>query len=121
MSETVSEHQVRVYEYAKVRAGGWFTIQELSTDANIPDASAKSHAVRFEEMGIFDRMRAAPAHLFRLSEFAATRDAKAVRRLDAAIPVFAERRHDRLQRELHALGMRQHHGHMGHVSHPVII
>jgi hypothetical protein len=104
MSDAVSEHQVRVYEYGKALGGRWFTIQDLSTDTNIPDASAKEHAVRFEELGIFDRLRASPAHLFRLSQFASSRDPKTVRRLDDAIPIFAERRRERLRREVQALG-----------------
>jgi len=113
MSDSVSEHQVRVYEYAKLRLGGWFTIQELSADQNIPDGSAKGHAARLEEMGLFERLRASPAHFFRLSEFAGTRDPKAVRRLEAAIPVFAELRHERVRRELKALAATQRLDHRG--------
>lgn len=100
MTRTISEHQARVYEYAKSQGDRWFTIQELSTEANLPDASAKNHASRFEEAGVFERMRISPAHVFKLSPVARRRHPELIKRLEVALPIFASRRREWLQREL---------------------
>jgi hypothetical protein len=99
MSTTISEHQARVYEYAKLRGDQWFTSMELSVDTNIPANSAKSHAARFEEIGIFERIRISPAHAFRLDPAAQRHAPKLVDRLEEAVRIFASRRLDWLKRE----------------------
>ena len=99
MSTTISEHQARVYEYAKSRGDQWFTAMELSIETNIPANSAMSHAARFEEMGIFERIRISPAHAFRLDPGANRHASKVVSRLDEAMQIFRSRRMEWLKRE----------------------
>ena len=95
----ISEQQARVYEYARDLGGKWFTIQELASGTNVPMGTATSLVAKFEERGLFDRMRIAPAHVFRLSRLANSADPQLVRRIEQAIPIFAERRQDWLERE----------------------
>jgi len=99
MSTTISEHQARVYEYAKSKIGKWFTIHELAVDANIPEASAKAQATRFEELRLFERLRISPSHVFRMPESARRRDPQLVRRIEEALPVFNARRREWLRKE----------------------
>lgn len=99
MSTTISEHQARVYEYAKTRGERWFTTQELSSDANVPANTAKAHAARFEEIGVFERIRISPAHAFRIDADARKHAPKMVARLEEAVEIFTTRRLDWLQRE----------------------
>lgn len=104
MMRTISEHQAKVYEYAKSQGERWFTIQELSTEANLPDASAKNHSTRFEEAGVFERMRISPSHVFRLSPVARRRHPELIKRLEAALPIFAARRREWIVREAALIG-----------------
>ncbi len=99
MSRSISEHQAKVYEYAKSQGERWFTIQEMSTAINLPDASAKNHSTRFEDVGVFERLRISPSHVFRLSPTCRRRHPELIRRLEAALPVFAARRREWLRRE----------------------
>jgi hypothetical protein len=104
MTTNISEHQVRVYLYAKAVAD-WFTIQDLSTDTNVPDNSAKRHAERFEELGIFKRLRVAPNHLFRLIQVHDENALELIQRIEEAAPVFEARRKSWLIREASVVGM----------------
>ena len=103
MSVTISELQARVYQYAKARGAEWFTTQDLSSDANIPANTAKTHAARFEEIGIFERIRISPSHAFRLDVDAAKHAPKLVMRLEEAVQIFAARRAEWLRREQQAM------------------
>jgi hypothetical protein len=93
-----------VYLYAKA-SGDWFTIQDLSTDTNVPDNSAKRHAERFEELGIFKRLRIAPNHLFRLVPVEEENARNLIERIEEAAPVFEARRKSWLMREASAVGL----------------
>ena len=99
----VSEHQARVYAYAKAQGLRWFTIQELSSEEDIPDGSAKNHAVRFEDAGVFERMRISPSHVFRISPSARRRHPELIKRLEQAALIFADRRQAQIARELSAI------------------
>lgn len=99
MSATISDHQARVYEYARSLQGKWFTVQQLATATNVRAASAKRHVSRFETLGIFERVRLSPSHVFRLSEHAADRCPHMTARLEEAVPIIVERRRELLRRE----------------------
>lgn len=104
MSATISDHQIRVYEFARSVQGKWFTIQEAAIATNVRANTAKTHASRFETLGIFERLRLSPSHVFRLAEDAATRCPHMVSRLEEAVPVVMERRRQLLKREAQYLG-----------------
>jgi hypothetical protein len=99
MSVTISDHQARVYEFARAKAGQWLTVQEISVSTNVPENTVKSHAARFEEIGIFERIRISPAHAFRLDADADKHAHKMVARLNEAVQIFSARRLEWLKRE----------------------
>jgi hypothetical protein len=99
MTTTISEHQARLYEFVKAHPDRWFTTLEISVETNIPGNNVKLHCARFEEIGIFERIRISPAHAFRLDGAAAEHAPKMVGRLDEAVQIFADRRMAWLKRE----------------------
>lgn len=78
----ISAHQLRVYQYAADHE--WFTSAQLAQGAGVAPRTARAHARRFVQLGLFDQAEVFPAHRYRLSPLAEKRNAAMVRRLGAA-------------------------------------
>lgn len=85
----ISLHQVRIYRFV-AQHKGWITAKEIAGGANVGDRTARSHALRFVRLGIFDQAEVFPAHRYRLSELAGKRNKAFLQRLDEAAEILKD-------------------------------
>lgn len=102
MSSTISDDQVRVYQYAKAQVGKSFTVSELARMAGIRENSAYNHSQRFVDLGILDLVPLHPEQVYSLSKHAPKRSPEMVRRLELALSMVSEQRRKRSAREAEA-------------------
>jgi len=67
MLKVVSEHQLKVYDFAKGR-GRWLTAAQIADGTRVNPRTARHLATAFVEMGIFESLDVFPAHLYRFKE-----------------------------------------------------
>ena len=83
----ISLHLVRVFELAKAHPG-WLTAKEIADRAGVAGRTARAHAAKLVQLGIFDVAEVFPGHRYRLSELAVKRNKPMLQRLEAARMVF---------------------------------
>lgn len=83
----ISPHLLRVYQAAETDKG-WITSQELAALANVSPRTARNHALHLVTMGIFDVAKVSPAHCYRVSEFARSRNPSYFNQLQQAKEIF---------------------------------
>lgn len=83
----VSLHQVRIYLYVKT-APGWVTTNDIAEHAAVAARTARCHAKKLTELGIFDVAELFPAHRYRCSEKAGKRNTAYLQRLTQAVSIF---------------------------------
>jgi hypothetical protein len=83
----ISLHQVKVYEFA-LSSRGWVTAKEIAAGAGVAQRTARAHALKFVQLGVFDQAELFPAHRYQLSSLAAKRNKTFIQRLEAAREMF---------------------------------
>jgi DNA-binding IclR family transcriptional regulator len=83
----VSLHQCKVFLAVK-NAPMWITANEIAELANVAPRTARSHALKLVNLGIFDQAEVFPAHRYRLSDKAAKRNKAYLQRIEGAISIF---------------------------------
>jgi hypothetical protein len=84
----ISLHQLKVFEFVRNNQR-WVTSKEIAASARVAERTARAHALKLVNLGIFDQAEVFPAHRYRLSEFAEQRNKTYVQRLRRAQEVFA--------------------------------
>jgi len=90
MAETseVSVHLVRVFRFVKAQGECWVTASAIASGADVQPRTARSHALRLVQAGIFDQAELFPGHRYRLSDKAAQRNRTFLQRLESAAEIF---------------------------------
>jgi len=83
----ISAHLCRVYVSVK-SANCWMTAKDIAQAAKVADRTARSHALRLVNLGVFDQAEVFPAHRYKISEKASKRNKAIILRLEAAHEIF---------------------------------
>ncbi len=83
----VSLHEVKAYLALKA-SGSWMTSKEIAAATGIAERTARAHALKLVNLGIFDQAEVFPAHRYRLAQTASQRNRGYVQRLEQACEVF---------------------------------
>ena len=62
----ISIHEVRVFDFVS-KSGAWVTTQEIAAGAGVAPRTARAHALRFVEAGIFEQAEVFPGNRYRVS------------------------------------------------------
>jgi predicted transcriptional regulator len=89
MVDQISEHEIRVYEAARVSAG-WKTAKELAATADVADRTARMHCGKLAEVGVFQVAKVFGGYRYRCSEQPASAAAEYLSLLESAKRVFGE-------------------------------
>ena len=84
----VSLHQVKVYMAVKASGNSWITSNVIAERAGVSPRTARSHALKLVNLGIFDQAEVFPAHRYRLASTADKRNKGYSLRIEQAISVF---------------------------------
>ena len=84
----ISIHQVRVFIAARSAIGKWLTANQLAKNALVAPRTARHHAKRLLELGVFDMAAVFPGHRYKFNEIAEKRNKAYMIRLEKAIEVF---------------------------------
>jgi predicted ArsR family transcriptional regulator len=84
----VSLHQVKVYLAVKASGKAWITAKEIAERADVAQRTARAHALKLVNLGIFDQAEVFPAHRYRLAEMADKRNKGYALRIEQAMSVF---------------------------------
>jgi len=79
-TKLISAHEIRVYELLK-NSGRWMTAAEIAAQANVAPRTARAHAHRLSDAGVFEEMASFPSYRYRLN----SSPNKAAQKLIAAI------------------------------------
>jgi len=85
-SAEISEHLVRVYEYVK-EGKQWVTTAGIADCAGVAPRTARAHALKLVQAGIFDQMELYPGHRYNLSPKADKRNKGFLQRLEQALRI----------------------------------
>jgi len=84
----VSLHQVKVYLTVKNAGSTWITAREISDQSGVAPRTARAHAFKLVNLGIFDQAEVFPAHRYRLAATADKRNKGYALRIEQAMSVF---------------------------------
>ena len=84
----VSLHQVKVYLAVKAAGASWLTANDIATAAGVAPRTARAHALKLVNLGIFDQAEVLPAHRYRLAATADKRNKGYALRIEQAMSVF---------------------------------
>jgi hypothetical protein len=83
----ISLHRLRVFLFLE-KAGGWQTNKDVTKGASVAARTARAHTKALVDLGILDQADVFPAHRYRVSEQAKTRNKAYMIRLREAAKVF---------------------------------
>ena len=83
----VSLHMARIFVFM-TQTPGWKTNQEIAAGAAVAGRTARAHTKKLVELGILDQADVFPAHRYRISARADTRDKAYLFRLKEAAKIF---------------------------------
>jgi len=84
----VSLHQIKVYLAVKASGNDWITAKDIAERASVAPRTARAHALKLVNLGIFDKAEVFPAHRYRLAEMADKRNKGYALRIEQAMQVF---------------------------------
>lgn len=84
----VSLHQIKVYMAVKDAGENWLTSAEICAKAGVAPRTARAHALKLVNLGIFDQADVFPAHRYRMAETSVNRNKGYLLRIEKAMSVF---------------------------------
>lgn len=86
----ISLHQLKAFNFVR-ECNRWVTAAEIASNAGIAPRTARLHALKLTNLGIFDIAEVFPAHRYRFSEKARKRNKAFMLRLEKANEVFTNK------------------------------
>ena len=83
----ISPHLYRVFSFVH-EAARWVTSKDIAEGANVAQRTARAHALRLVNAGIFDQAEVFPSHRYRISGKADKRNKGFMQRLERAREFF---------------------------------
>lgn len=83
----ISLHEIRVYEAVK-SAGGWMTAREIAVAADVADRTARHHAAKLSDLGVFEIAKVFGGYRYRIASSATDASRVHVSELEAAKRIF---------------------------------
>jgi len=84
----ISLHEVKVYRVLKGSPEKWFTNAEIAEAGGLKKRTARTHTLRFANLGIIEQAEVFPSHKFKFSAKAGKRNGGFLKRLELADELF---------------------------------
>jgi DNA-binding IclR family transcriptional regulator len=85
--DLISPHQLKVFDYVR-QAGRWVTAAEIQDATGVAMRTARHHASKLTDLGLFEQVSLFPGHRYRVSPSAEQRNKGYMLRLAQAREVF---------------------------------
>lgn len=87
-TKEISLHQIKVYLAVKAAGKNWMTAKDISDHSGVAQRTARSHALKFVNLGLFDQVDVFPANRYRLSETSEQSNKGYLLRIEKAMSAF---------------------------------